>query len=59
MRKPTFPDQQQDLQNATKHSVASECDGDVKFARLVVEGDSGATWLPEGVPAGTGVSEVQ
>ena len=46
--KPTFPDRQQDLQNAAGFSLASECDGSVKFARLVVEADSGATWLPQG-----------
>jgi hypothetical protein len=27
----TFPDQQQDLQNAADSSVTSECDGSVKF----------------------------
>ena len=48
MGKPTFPDQQQDLQNAAEHSLASECDGDVKFPRLPVEADSGAIWLPQG-----------
>jgi hypothetical protein len=31
MGKLTFPDQQQDLQNAAEHSVASEYDGNVKF----------------------------
>ncbi len=30
--KPTFPDQQQDLQNAAETSVTSECDGSVKVA---------------------------
>jgi hypothetical protein len=33
MARLTFPDQQQDLQNAAEHSVASECDGDVKGGR--------------------------
>jgi hypothetical protein len=36
MARLTFPDQQQDLQNAAGFSLASECDGSVKFARLVV-----------------------
>jgi len=49
VEKLTFPDQQQDLQNAAEHSLASECDGDVKFPRLPVEADSGAIWLPGGV----------
>ena len=57
--KPTFPDQQQDLQNAAGFSLASECDGSVKFARLVVETDSGAIWLTEVDWVGWGVSEVQ
>lgn len=35
--KPTFPDQQQDLQNAAEHSVASECDGSVKVLDFVPE----------------------
>ena len=29
--KPTFPDRQQDLQNAAGFSLASECDGSVSF----------------------------
>jgi hypothetical protein len=33
MARLTFPDQQQDLQNAAGFSLASECDGNVKFAR--------------------------
>jgi len=36
MARLTFPDQQQDLQNAAGFTVATECDGSVKFARLVV-----------------------
>jgi len=36
MARLTFPDQQQDLQNAAENSVASECDGSVKFPRLMV-----------------------
>jgi hypothetical protein len=28
--KPTFPDQQQDLQNAAEFRITSECDGSVK-----------------------------
>jgi len=31
MARLTFPDQQQDLQNAAGFSLASECDGSVKF----------------------------
>jgi hypothetical protein len=31
MARLTFPDQQQDLQNAADFGLASECDGDVKF----------------------------
>ena len=46
--KPTFPDQQQDLQNAAESSLAIECDGSVKFARLVVEVDSAGFGRPEG-----------
>ncbi len=57
--KPTFPDQQQDLQNAAGFSLASECDGSVKFARLVVETDSGAIWLTEVDWVGWGVSQVK
>jgi hypothetical protein len=45
MARLTFPDQQQDLQNAADFSLASERDGSVKFARLVVEIDSRAIWL--------------
>lgn len=48
MGKLTFPDQQQDLQNAAAFSVASECDGSVKFLRLVVEVDSAGFGRPEG-----------
>jgi hypothetical protein len=29
--KPTFPDQQLDLQNAANHSLTDQCDGNVKF----------------------------
>ena len=47
--KPTFPDQQQDVQNAAGSSVTSESDGSVKFPRLAVGTDSGAIWLPDGV----------
>jgi hypothetical protein len=32
MGKPTFPDQQQDLQNAASYKVTGQCDGSVKFA---------------------------
>ena len=53
----TFPDQQQDLQNAADFSLASECDGSVKFARQAEEADSGAIRLPDGVRVGWGVSE--
>jgi len=45
MGKLTFPDQQQDLQNAADYTIASECDGSVKFPRLAVEADSAAIWL--------------
>ena len=40
VEKLTFPDQQQDLQNAAEFSLASECDGSVKFARQAEEADS-------------------
>jgi hypothetical protein len=59
VRKPTFPDQQQDLQNAAEHSVASECDRSVKFPRRAVETDSEAIWLPGMVQVGESVPEVQ
>ena len=50
--KPTFPDQQQDLQNAAGFSVARECDGNVKFPRQAVEADSGAIRVrPQGFGA--------
>lgn len=49
MGKLTFPDQQQDLQNAANASLAIECDGSVKFARLVTEADSTAFRLLGGV----------
>ena len=55
----TFPDQQQDLQNAADFSVASECDGSVKFARLSVKVDSAGFWSPGGVWVGWSVSEVR
>jgi len=46
--------------NAASHqSVTSECDGGVKFARLVMEADSAAIWLRDGVRVGWGVSEAQ
>jgi hypothetical protein len=48
----TFPDQQQDLQNAAEFSLASECGGSVKFARQAEEADSGAIRLPDGVWVG-------
>jgi hypothetical protein len=54
----TFPDQQQDLQNAAEFSLASECDRGVKVPRLPVEADWGGS-LPGGVQVGWGVSEVQ
>ena len=38
MARLTFPDQQQDLQNAADFGLASECDGDVKFPTV---------WLPD------------
>jgi hypothetical protein len=58
MARLTFPDQQQDLQNAADFSLASECDGSVKVPRLPMEADSGAIRLPDGVQVGWGVSEV-
>jgi hypothetical protein len=57
--KPAFPDQQQDLQNAAHFSVASECDGSVKFPRRAVKADSTLIWLKDRVLVGWGVSEVQ
>jgi hypothetical protein len=48
MGKPTFPDRQQDLQNAAESRVTRECDGGVKFSRLVVEADSSPILLPDG-----------
>jgi hypothetical protein len=57
--KPTFPDQQQDLQNAADFSLASECDGSVKFARLGVKVDSEGLWSPGGVWVGWAVSDVE
>jgi hypothetical protein len=54
--KPTFPDQQQDLQNAAESGLAIECDGSVKLARLVVEVDSAGFGHPEGFRA-TGAFE--
>ena len=59
MARLTFPDQQQDLQNAAGFSLASECDESVKFARQAVEADSGGIRLPDGVRVGWGVSEVR
>lgn len=59
MARLTFPDQQQDLQNAANASLAIECDGSVKFARLVTEADSTAFRLLGGVRVGSGVSEVR
>ena len=59
MGKPTFPDQQQDLQNAAAFSVASECDGSVTFGKLAVEAYSGRFGCPDGVWVGWGVSQVQ
>jgi hypothetical protein len=52
VEKLTFPDQQQDLQNAAEFSLASECDGSVKFARQAEEADSGAIRLPDRVWVG-------
>ena len=46
----TFPDQQQDLQNAANLSLTYECDGGVKvFGGFGVNADSGAFRLPDGV----------
>jgi hypothetical protein len=47
MARLTFPDQQQDLQNAAESSLATECDGSVKSPRRAVEADSGTIWLPD------------
>jgi hypothetical protein len=52
MARLTFPDQQQDLQNAADYRIASECDGSVKFPRLAVETNSRAIRLPDGVRVG-------
>ena len=59
MARLTFPDQQQDLQNAAGFSVGGECDGSVKFPRRAVKADSAAIRLPDGVWVGWSVSEVQ
>lgn len=56
MARLTFPDQQQDLQNAAGFSLASECDGSVKFARQAVEADFGRL-ATGGLQVGYGVSE--
>ena len=56
MGKPTFPDQQQDLQNAAEHSLARECDGNVKFPGLSVEADLRRIGCRDGVRVGLGVS---
>ncbi len=58
MARLTFPDQQQDLQNAADYRMASECDGSVKFPRLGGEADSRGLRCPDGVWVGSGVSEV-
>jgi len=58
MARLTFPDQQQDLQNAAKHSLARECDGDVKFPGLSVEADLRRFGCREWVQVGWCVSEV-
>ena len=47
----TFPDQQQDLQNAAEQSLTKEYDGGVNFPRLAEDADSTAIWLPEGFGA--------
>jgi hypothetical protein len=57
--KPTFPDQQQDLQNAAESRVTSECDGSVKFLQTRLESRSGAFRLPDGVQVGLGISQVR
>lgn len=57
--KPTFPDQQHDLQNAAGFSLAIECEWSVKFARLGVKVDSAGFWSPGGVWVGWSVSEVR
>lgn len=54
----TFPDQQQDLQNAAGFSLASECDGNVNFPRVLSASRSAAIWLPRMGWGGLGVSEV-
>jgi len=59
VEKLTFPDQQQDLQNAAEFSLASECDGSVKSARQAEEADSGAIRMPDGVWVGGCVSDVE
>jgi hypothetical protein len=57
MGKPTFPDQQQDSQNAAGHRIAGECNGSVKFPGLAVEADAGAVLTAGRVQVGWGVSE--
>jgi hypothetical protein len=57
--KPTFPDQQQDLQNAADASLAIEYDRSVKFAELVVGWILRRFGCWEEVRVGWGVSEVQ
>jgi hypothetical protein len=46
MGKPTFPDQQQDLQNAADYRIASKCDGSVKFPKLTCGSPFCTDWLP-------------
>lgn len=55
----TFPDQQQDLQNAADSRVTGGCDRSVKFPGLVVEADSRSFWLPDRVWVGWGVSDLE
>ena len=59
MGKPTFPDQQQDLQNAAEFSLASDCDGSVKFPRRAVEARSTAILAARRGSGRLGVSEAR
>jgi len=59
MARLTFPDQQQDLQNAAGFSLASECDGSVKFAKLLRKPILRRFGCRAGVWGGWSVSEVR
>jgi hypothetical protein len=48
----TFPDQQQDLQNAAEQSLTKKYNGGVNFPRLAEDADFAPNWLPHGVRVG-------